>query len=190
MLREKHAGDYNDIRRAVRRIAPFFDDFVLVPSRDNERMIRLEWKQVGLDGYFDVSSFSDGTLRFIAMATLLLQPAELLPSVIVVDEPESGLHPYAVDLLAGIVKSISSRSQVILATQSSLLLDRFEPEDVIVADRVDGSTRLTRLEPKELEDWLKEYTLGQLWEKNDIGGCPAPERLRMRCPDDPVAGTR
>ena len=118
LLREKHDDSYRFLRNTVRLVAPFFDDFVLEPLALNEDTIRLEWKHVGTDAYFDVSSFSDGTLRFIALAALLQQPVELRPSVILLDEPELGLHPLAITMLASMIKTASVDTQVILATQS------------------------------------------------------------------------
>ena len=174
-LRKKHAESYSLIRRAVQRVAPFFDDFHLRPQKLNAGKILLEWRHKGTEAYFSASSLSDGTLRFIGLATLFLQPHSLRPSVILVDEPELGLHPYAITLLASLVKQASIRTQVILSTQSPLLLDHFQPEDVLIADRVDGSTQLTRLESARLETWLERYSLGQLWEKNELGGRPAGE---------------
>jgi predicted ATPase len=147
----------------------------LRPQRLNPNKILLEWRHKGSESYFSASSFSDGTLRFIGLATLFLQPQRLRPSVILVDEPELGLHPYAITLLASLVKQASTKTQIILSTQSPLLLDHFQPEDVLVADRVDGSTQLTRLESARLETWLERYSLGQLWEKNELGGRPAGE---------------
>jgi predicted ATPase len=172
-LQEKHPTEYALIRKTVQRVAPFFEDFRLNPSKLNEEKIRLEWKHTGSDAYFDASSLSDGSLRFIALATLFLQPRLLRPSVILVDEPELGLHPYAITMFASLVKQVSTETQVIVSTQSPLLLDHFEPEDVLVAERVDGATQFTRLESDSLDGWLEEYSLGQLWEKNEIGGRPA-----------------
>ena len=174
-LHEKHEASYSMIRRTVQLVAPFFDDFILKPQRLNPEKIRLEWRHKGSEAYFDASSLSDGTLRFIALATLFLQPDNYRPSVILVDEPELGLHPYAITMLASLIKLASVKTQVIVSTQSSLLLDHFSPEDVLVADRVDGGTRLTRLESASLETWLKDYSLGQLWEKNELGGRPLGE---------------
>ena len=172
LLRQKHRSSYWMIRNAVRLAAPFFDDFILEPDELNEDKIRLEWKHEGVDDYFDASSLSDGTLRFIALATLLLQPERFRPSVILLDEPELGLHPYAITLLTEMVHSVSETTQVILATQSPILLDHFNPEHVLVAERVNGGTELTRLDPENLAIWLEEYSLGQLWEKNEFGGRP------------------
>lgn len=171
-LQEKHPTEYTLIKKAVQRVAPFFDDFDLKPSKLNENKIRLEWKHAGSDAFFDASSLSDGSLRFIALTTLLLQPEDYRPSVILIDEPELGLHPYAITMLASLVKQASLETQVIVSTQSPLLLDHFEPEDVLVADRVQGATKFTRLQSDQLEEWLEEYSLGQLWEKNEIGGRP------------------
>jgi predicted ATPase len=175
LLKAKHAESYSLIRRSVQRVAPFFDDFYLRPQKLNPEKIRLEWRHKGTEANFTAPSLSDGTLRFIGLATLFLQPQSLRPSVILVDEPELGLHPYAITLLASLVKQASVATQIILSTQSPLLLDHFQPEDVLVADRVDGSTQLTRLESSRLEAWLERYSLGQLWEKNELGGRPAGE---------------
>ena len=182
LLSKKHRNAYTQIRRTVRLAAPFFDDFVLQRSELNEDKILLEWRHRGSDAYFNASALSDGSLRFIALATLLLQPESLRPSVILLDEPELGLHPYAITLLASLLKQASVTSQIIVATQSSLLLDHFEPEDVLVADRVEGATQLRRLESSKLAAWLEDYSLGQLWEKNEFGGRPAEENAG---PDSP-----
>ncbi|MBF8275735.1 MAG: hypothetical protein HW390_808 [Candidatus Brocadiaceae bacterium] len=175
LLQEKYQIEYSLIRRTIQRVTPFFDDFQLAPDPLNEESIRLAWKHKNSDQYFSVSSLSDGTLRFIVLVSLFLQPEKFMPSVILVDEPELGLHPVAITMLASLVKQISVKTQVILSTQSPLLLDHFQPEDVLVADRVEGSTRLTRLDSAKLTDWLEEYSLGQLWEKNELGGRPGGE---------------
>jgi len=154
------------------RVAPFFRDFHLEPLRRNSKKIKLEWEHRYSDAYFDASSLSDGTLRFMCLAALFLQPFEYRPSVIVVDEPELGLHPYAITMLANLIKSAATQTQVIVSTQSALLLDHFQPEDVLVADLVEGATHLKRLDSSELAVWLEEYSLGQLWEKNQFGGRP------------------
>ena len=168
----QHSDSYELITDTVRQAAPFLRDFQLEPQRLNPDTIRLEWRHQGSDAYFDAPALSDGTLRFIALATLFLQPRIHRPSVIVVDEPELGLHPYAITLLGSMMKSVAAETQVIVSTQSPLLLDQFEPEDVLVADRVDGATQLSRLNAERLESWLDDYSLGQLWEKNELGGRP------------------
>lgn len=175
LLQQKHQTSYSLIRHTVQRVAPFFDDFQLNPDPLNEDAIRLAWKHKNSDKYFGATSLSDGTLRFITLATLFLQPEKFLPSVILVDEPELGLHPTAITMLASLVKQASVKTQVIFSTQSPFLLDHFQPEDVLVADRVDGATQFTRLDSANLTNWLDDYSLGQLWEKNELGGRPGVE---------------
>ena len=174
-LKHKDRTSYNRIRKTFQLVAPFFEDFVLEPRALDEQTIRLEWRHRRSDAHFDVSVLSDGSLRFLALATLLLQPVKLLPSVLLLDEPELGLHPYAVTVLCSLVRSVASETQVILATQSPFLVDHFEPEDVIVANRVEGRSEFGRLSAEELGDWLEEYSLGDLWLKNELGGRPAFE---------------
>ncbi len=173
LLREKYAPSYREIRNTVRMVAPFFDDFFLEPLALNPDMIRLAWRHKRSDAYFDASSLSDGTLRFMALATLMLQPKELRPSVILIDEPEIGLHPYAIWLFASLVDESSLSSQIILSTQSPALLDYFEPEDVIVTDLHKGQSKFRRLDSDSLSAWLEDYTMGELWNMNKIGGRPA-----------------
>lgn len=172
---EKYANAYALIRKTVQRVAPFFDDFLLRPDNLAPEFIKLAWKHKGSDKYFGASTFSDGTLRFIALATLFLQPLELRPSVILVDEPELGLHPAAITLLAALIRQTSAETQIIASTQSPLLLDHFDPQDVLVANRVNSATTLTRIDPAPLAVWLQDYSLGQLWEKNELGGRPSAE---------------
>ncbi|MBZ5581394.1 MAG: AAA family ATPase [Acidobacteriia bacterium] len=171
-LHEAHQESYGLIRRTVQRVAPFFDDFRLRPLKLKRDDIKLEWRHKESDQYFDASSLSDGTLRFIVLTTLFLQPKSYRPSAILVDEPELGLHPYAIGMLASLIRQASVETQVIVSTQSSLLLDHFQPEDVLVANRVEGGTDITRPDEKQLAGWLEEYSLGQLWEKNELGGRP------------------
>jgi len=174
-LRMREETSYSLIRRTIQQVAPFFDDFRLEPLRLNPDDIKLEWRHKNSEQYFDASSLSDGTLRFIALATLFLQGKEHLPSVVLVDEPELGLHPYAIEMLASMIRHASKSTQVVVSTQSSLLLDHFDPEDVLVANRAGSSTRIARLEPEKLSEWLQDYSLGQLWEKNEFAGRPTPE---------------
>jgi predicted ATPase len=107
-----------------------------------------------------------------ALVSLLLQPEENLPAVIILDEPELGLHPYAINVVAGLLQSVSQHAQVILATQSATFVDCFHPEQIIVVDRPGRESRFNRLDPEKLKDWLEEYSVAELWEKNVIGGRP------------------
>ncbi|OHB59194.1 MAG: hypothetical protein A2167_07390 [Planctomycetes bacterium RBG_13_46_10] len=172
-LRKKHGNEYQNIRETVQLAAPFFDDFLLRDSLDNPDETLLEWRQKGSDYPFHPSQISDGTLRFICLATVLLQPNP--PSTILLDEPELGLHPYALTLLAGLIQKASKHTQVIVSTQSAALIDHFEPEDIVVVERQNGESIFKRLNKGDLEVWLKDYSLGELWQKNIFGGRPARE---------------
>lgn len=169
-LQEKHPVQFRHIEEHIRLVAPFFDGFVLAPSRLNEKKIKLEWRQKGSDAYFDAYSLSDGTLRFICLATLLLQPSP--PALILLDEPELGLHPFAIRILAEMLEAASKRVQVMLATQSVTLLNNFAPGDVIVAENDGLKTTFERLDEEKLKLWLDDFSIGELWEKNVLGGRP------------------
>jgi len=153
-------------------ITPFFDDFALRPYPFNQEKIRLEWKERGTDMTFSASALSDGTLRFMSLATLLLQPTNNLPATILLDEPELGLHPYAINVLANLLQSAAEHTQVIVSTQSVTLVNQFDPEDIIVVDRENGQSVFRHLPENEIDTWLEDYGLGDLWEKNILGGRP------------------
>jgi predicted ATPase len=165
---------YNRIKSAVRKILPEFDDFVLEPSRLNPNEIVLNWRKRGWDYLFGPHQLSDGSLRAMAICTLFLQPEEDLPGVIILDEPELGMHPYALEIVAGLIRAASARCQVIVATQSQTFLNYFEPSEIITVDSQQGESHFRRLEAEELKDWLEDYTLGELWQRNVIGGGPVP----------------
>ena len=170
-LRERFPDDFRRIVDTVRLAAPFLDGF-LYRRNQGERM-ELEWFEVGdPDAPRGPIQLSDGTLRFICLTTLLLQPSELQPDVIVIDEPELGLHPYTISLLAALLQQAAEEKQVIVSTQAVDLVSEVTPEDVVVVDRHDGSTVFERLEPDRLSDWLEDYTLGELWNMNILGGRP------------------
>lgn len=170
-LRERENVHYRRIVATIRLIAPFFDDFVLRPSRLREGSIRLAWKQRETRSEFTANQLSDGTLRFICLATLLLQPAP--PATIVIDEPELGLHPYAIQVLSSLIRSASQKSQMIVSTQSVYLVDAFTPEDIIVVNHHNGASTFERLDTEALKVWLEEYSLGELWLKNVLGARPS-----------------
>lgn len=169
-LQQIHPVNFRHIEEHIRIVAPFFEQFALAPSRLNENKIKLEWKQKDSDAYFDAYSLSDGTLRFICLATLLLQPNP--PALILLDEPELGLHPFAIRILAEMLQSVAQKVQVILATQSVTLLDNFEANDIIVTENNGGKTTFQRLDSEKLSIWLQDFSLGELWEKNVLGGRP------------------
>lgn len=166
---------YDRIIRHIRRVMPQFGDFVLDPVPGNENYIRLNWTDnSGNDYLFDPDQISDGSLRFMALGTLLLQPPDLLPRFIVLDEPELGLHPLAIAELAGIVRAASLKTQVLLATQSTRLIDEFLPENIVVVERDEKEkcSLFKKLDPEQLKEWIDRYSLSELWEKNVLGGQP------------------
>ena len=169
-LKETEPIYYKRIVDTLNQIAPFFADFVLEPVNN---AVILQWRERGTDLTFSADQASDGTLRTMALVALLLQPQRDLPDVLILDEPELGLHPYAINIIGGLINSVSLYSQVILATQSTLLIDCFEPEDIIVVERKNRQSYFYRQETKTLEDWLEEYSLSELWNKNIIGGRPS-----------------
>jgi predicted ATPase len=180
-IQKTSPASYTGIRDVVRLAAPFFDDFKLRPVPTSPNEIQLEWQQRDSDYPFRANQLSDGTLRFICMATALLQPSK--PPTVLFDEPELGLHPYALTLLGNLFKQATEpdrygvSTQVIISTQSAPLLNEFAPEDIVVVERINGESTFRRLDSTNLSEWLEEYTLGELWQKNILGGRPREDRL-------------
>ena len=171
-LKSEHEVVYRRIVRNVAQVAPFFVDFELEPSGQNRTDISLNWRHRESDLVFGPHQLSDGTLRAICLIALLQQPQDDLPLVIVVDEPELGLHPHALELIASLFQAASEHSQVLISTQSSTFVDAFEPEDIVVVERQDEATTFARPDADKLREWLEDYSLGEIWEKNVIGGGP------------------
>ncbi len=169
---DDEAQSYRRIVSAVRTVAPFFHDFYLEPTGEKgDENIILRWTHARHDAPFSANVLSDGTARFICLATLFLQPKR--PYTIILDEPELGLHPAALDVLADMIHATSKETQVICSTQSVAFANLFAPEDFIVADAKDGVSSFRRPEKKPLEQWLEDYGMGDIWAKNLIGGRPA-----------------
>lgn len=169
-LRRDHQAVYQRIVGTIRLIAPFFDDFDLAKAESHD--IILNWRHRDSDLVFGPHQLSDGTLRAICLVTLLLQPAKELPELVIVDEPELGLHPYALSVVASLFKAAAQHTQILMSTQSSGFLDYFDAEDVVVVERDGRASRFTRVDAQKLEAWLYDYSLGEVWEKNVIGGGP------------------
>ncbi len=170
---ENYKWYYERIVRHIKRAFPQFGDFALLDTGNNN--ISLDWFEQGNAEYkLGAHQLSDGTIRFMALAALLLQPPPNLPSVVVLDEPELGLHPSAIIELASMVKMASQHTQVVLATQSPALLDEFDPEQITVIERdpISKSSILKRFSNEELKVWLEDYTLSEIWDKNILGGKP------------------
>jgi predicted ATPase len=166
-IQKKDAIVYQRIVKTIQGIAPFFSDFYLNPNE--EGYIRLQWTDKFSSTVYGTTDLSDGTVRFIALAALFMQPN--LPSVVIIDEPELGLHPFAVAKLAGMIQSVAAKNvQVIIATQSADLINHFDAEDIITVDQNKGESTFTRLNKEALAEWLEEYSIGDLWQRNIIQG--------------------
>ncbi len=169
-LQNEEPRYYTRIVETIRLILPFFATFELYPEFGK---MLLRWREIGSDLIFDVSQASDGMLRAIALVSLLQQPEQDLPDMLILDEPELGLHPYAIEVLASLIRGASQHVQVLVATQSASLIDRFEPDDIVVTQWAGRETSFRRLNGAELKEWLESYTLSELWEKNIVGGRPS-----------------
>lgn len=171
-LSEESPDVYDQIRKTIQLAIPFFDNFILKPKKlkTEEEQIRLLWKQKDSDYALWPSQLSDGSIRFICLVTALLQPDP--PSTIIIDEPELGLHPYAITLLGGLLRSAATRMQVIVSTQSVALVNEFSINDLIIVEREQGGTVFKRYAEDEFKTWLADYSVGELWEKNILGGRP------------------
>lgn len=166
-IHQKHKIVYNRIIQTIQSIAPYFLDFFFQPNEEGH--IRLQWQSKYSSTIYGASDLSDGSIRFIALTTLFMQPK--LPTSIIIDEPELGLHPFAISKLAGMIKSVAAKDvQVIVATQSADLVNHFAPEDIITVDQVDGESRFNRLDEGGLREWLDTYSIGDLWQRSILTG--------------------
>jgi predicted ATPase len=168
-LQNEEKPFYSRIVKYIRLVLPFFDDFDLY---DEFGQILLRWKEQGTNKVFNAGQASDGMLRTIALISLLSQNPKDLPTVLFLDEPELGLHPSAIDAVAGLIKVASSHCQVFIATQSISLVNNFELDDLVVIDRNGRSSEYKRPDTENLQVYLEEFSTGQIWEKNVIGGRP------------------
>ena len=166
-IMNNHSMVYKRIVRVIQSVSPFFNDFYLKPNENGG--IRLQWRDKFSEVIYGPGDLSDGTMRFIALTVLFMQPE--LPKVIVIDEPELGLHPVAIEKLAGLIKTAANRgTQVIAATQNAELISNFQPEDILTVDQRDGQSQINRLNTHELSQWLNDYTLGDLWKQRIMKG--------------------
>jgi len=171
-LKHVNTAYYKRIVSILQQIMPFFGDFVLDKNKLNKHQILLNWKESSSDLIFGPYQLSDGSLRVIALVTLLMQPEEDMPETIIIDEPELGLHPHAIETIVSLIRYASRYSKIIIATQSSEMLDYFGLEEIIITDRADQQTIFKRLDENKLIEWIKEYSMSELWRKNVIGGGP------------------
>jgi predicted ATPase len=166
---ESERAAFCQIEQSTRLLIPSFAQYVLDPEGDS---LLLRWREEGCERDFHAGQASDGMLRLMALIALLRQPDSTLPEVLIIDEPELGLHPHAISTIAEMMRSLSRQTQLIIATQSPALVDRLEPEDVVVVNRRGRESVLERMSKEDLKEWLDEYSLGELWRKNVLGGGP------------------
>ena len=153
----------------IRGALPIFDGFEL---EERYGTVMLRWKADGMDKTIGAHLTSDGSLRFFALVTLLNLPSRMLPDVVLLDEPELGLHPAAVALVGDMIKVCAAERQMMVATQSPLLVDAFDIDEILVLEARDGKSCVRQLDREGYQDWLDEYTTGELWQKNLLGGRP------------------
>jgi predicted ATPase len=172
-LRQSQPLYYRRVVSTIQQIAPFFEDFDLSPLKTDPNAILLNWRDRESDYLFGPHQLSDGTLRTMALIALLSQPESDLPPIIVIDEPEIGLHPYALETVASLIKSASVHSTVALATQSVGMVNYFAPEDIVTVTREKAQSRFERQNSQTLAVWLEDHAIGEIWERNLIGGTPS-----------------
>lgn len=145
-----------------------FDELTFPPAEDGR--VYMRWRAKSLKRELSPADLSDGTIRFLMLAAILLNPDP--PPLVCIDEPELGLHPSMLHIIAEMMKDATNRTQLVVSTHSPQLVSEFtdDPESVLVVEKKDGATTMERLEKKKLAKWLKEYTLGRLWLDGEIGG--------------------
>ena len=168
-MQNEDARRYEEMCDQINWILPVFERFAI--EEENGQVI-LRWRAKNSDQVTGANLTSDGSLRCFALMTLLSLPSAQLPHVIFLDEPELGLHPTAIAVVAGMIRSLATERQIVIATQSSLLVDEFDLDEIRVLDLKDGQTHLRTLDSAQYEEWLRDYSTGELWRKNLLGGRP------------------
>ncbi len=168
-LRQDCLDAYGNIVDMIRVAAPYFEDFILDPYKEGEdERVKLQWRQTDSLMKFQPHHLSDGTLRFICLSAVLLQPKP--PQLVIIDEPELGLHPEALEALAELIHRCEFKTQFLLATQSPSFADFFKPSEIVTVTRNNGESIFERQSEEKLSAWLEQYSIGQLWRKNIIRG--------------------
>jgi len=163
-------GDQTVFENLIELMRKFYEPVKDVDTELIGNYLRIMIKEDGLSSRTPASRLSDGTLRWLMLLIILLNPTPA--PVTCIDEPELGLHPDIIPTLADLLRDASTRTQLILTTHSTALVDAFsdEPEAVCVCEKVEGSTVIKRLDKERLNVWLKDYSLGHLWASGEIGG--------------------
>jgi predicted ATPase len=170
-IQQQHPATWKDIEELLETVYPQFHSITFPPEGGDGKVVLRWWerpyeKQAG----FSANLLSDGTLKFLCLIAILKSPN---PSpLICIDEPELGLHPDWVKVVAELLQSASERTQVIVTTHSPQLVSKLRPEQLVVSEKEDGRSLLRPLSGENLEKWLKEFTLGDLWTAGHFGGRP------------------
>lgn len=168
-LRETERNRFEAIEDSLRAAFPRFDRIDFPPVAAGT--LALAWREKGFSKPLYMHQLSEGTLRFLWLATLLQSPG--LTALTLLDEPEVSLHPELLSLLADLLREASTRTQVIVATHSDRLIRFLEPREVAVLDSSDdGMTSLSWADQLDLSEWLKEYSLDALWQNGRLGARP------------------
>jgi predicted ATPase len=186
-LRENYNKNYNIIVKRIQVVAPYFTDFYfnIFSDGNNQEMVELRWLERGHDTPQRLRNFSTGTLSFACLMTVIKSPSGIRDDIILLDEPDLNLHPTGLRTFANMLKVAKNYTQIIISTNSSEMLNQFEIEDVVVADRSGGATFLSRINRDEIDEWVEHCTLSQIWENNIIGGRPTfnPGQIYVKDPD-------
>jgi predicted ATPase len=170
-IQQDYPDDWQDVLEILRTAYPEFVKLT-VPAQGGDGKVLLRWFEKPFDRHGGISAnfLSDGTLKLLCLLAILKSPDP--PPLICIDEPELGLHPDWIKLVAELLQVAAMRTQVIVATHSPHIVAKLEPEQVIVAEKVDGETRLERQDRQDLEKWLKDFNLSELWLAGQLGGRP------------------
>src|SRR5277367_6341858 len=168
-LREVERSRFEAVEDALRVAFPGFERLDFPPVAAGT--LALTWRDRRLSRPLFMHQLSEGTLRFLWLATLLQSPG--LTALTLLDEPEVSLHPELLSLLAELLREASRRTQLVVATHSDRLIRFLKPEEVVVVDSDEyGMSKLTWADSLDLNEWLKDYSLDELWSNGRIGARP------------------
>ena len=155
-------------REIIEKLKKFYDEAEELAPKIYGGTVQIFIREIGLNQPIPATRLSDGTLRYLFLMALLLDPTP--PPIICIEEPEIGLHPDIIPTIAEMLIEASKRTQIIVTTHSDALISSLPPESVLVCERDMTGTHLRRLDPNQLKNWLENYGLGELWRMGEIGG--------------------
>jgi len=155
-------------RQIIEKLQSFYEAAEELSIKIYGGTVQIFIRETGLTLPIPATRLSDGTLRYLFLIALLLDPTP--PPLICIEEPEIGLHPDILPVVAEMLIEASQRTQLIVTTHSDALVSALSPESVLICDRDDRGSHLRRLDPERLKKWLENYSLGDLWRSGEIGG--------------------